>query len=100
MDKCNMDYENIEISYKTSGEIEVNTVSKSEDGTIISEDFSAAGIQDYIVQVLGELNVPYVDHRNNNGCLWIIGDRRLRPVFDRFIQYTVNTPRFPKPIRI
>lgn len=88
MDKCNMDYENIEISYKTSGEIEVNTVSKSEDGTIISEDFSAAGIQDYIVQVLGELNVPYVDHRNNNGCLWIIGDRRLRPVFDRFIQYS------------
>ena len=30
-----------------------------------------------------------MDHRNNNGCLWIIGDRRLSSIFESFYEYSV-----------
>lgn len=89
MDKCNMDYDNIEIYYEESNITDAATESQQEDEAVVSEEVpSAEGVQDYIVQVLEGLNVPYVDHRNNNGCLWIIGDRSISSVFDRFIQYS------------
>lgn len=89
MDKCNMDYDNIEIYYEESESADITIESQQEDESAVSEEtHSDAGVQDYIIQVLDELNVPYVDHRNNNGCLWIIGDRSISSVFDRFIQYS------------
>lgn len=89
MDKCNMDYDNIEIYYEESKITDAATESQQEDGSVASEEVtSAEGVQDYIVQELEELRVPYVDHRNNNGCLWIIGDRSISSVFDRFIRYS------------
>lgn len=90
MDKCNMDYDNIEIYYEESEFTVVSTESQQEDEPIVSEETpSDEGVQDYIVQVLEGLNVPYVDHRNNNGCLWIIGDRRLSSIFENFYEYSV-----------
>ncbi len=90
MDKCNVDYDNIEIYYEESNVDVVTTKSKQTDEPIVSEEApSAEGVQDYIVQVLEDLNVPYVDHRNNNGCLWIIGDRGLSSIFENFYEYSV-----------
>ncbi|MGN1216411.1 MAG: hypothetical protein ACI4TD_00375 [Phocaeicola sp.] len=87
MDKCNMDYDNIEISYKVSGDTDAESVIHQKDESVASEENSFGGVQDYIVQVLSELSIPYIDQRSNNGCLWIIGDRGLSFVFDRFIQH-------------
>ena len=90
MDKCNMDYDNIEICYEESEVDAVVTESQQTDEAVVSEEVpSTEGVQDYIVQVLEDLNVPYVDHRNNNGCLWIIGDRGLSSIFESFYEYSV-----------
>ena len=90
MDKCNMDYNNIEIYYEESKAIVVTTESQNTDEAAVSEeDSSDEGVQDYIVQVLEELNIPYVDHRNNKGCLWVIGDRRISSIFENFYEYSV-----------
>lgn len=90
MDKCNMDYDNIEIYYKEPKFADVAIKSHQENKAVVSEETHFdEGIQDYIVQVLDEFNVPYVDHRNNNGCLWVIGDRKLSSIFERFHEYSV-----------
>ena len=90
MDKCNMDYDNIEIYYEESESTDITIESQHEADVVISEEtHSDEGVQDYIIQVLDELNVPYVDHRNNNGCLWIIGDRTLSSIFETFYEYSV-----------
>ena len=83
MDKCNMDYDNLEMYYKKFR----NTRSDAESQGEKTQTESDEGIQDYIVQTLDELSIPYVDYRNKNGCLWIIGDHMLGSVFDRFVQY-------------
>lgn len=88
MDKCNIDYDNIELYYEESEGNIVTAGSQQTDKPVV---FEAAPfdecVHDYIVQVLEDLNIPYIDHRKNNGCLWIIGDRRLRSVFERFYKY-------------
>lgn len=90
MDKCNIDYDNIELYYEESEGDIVTTGSQQADKSVVSEDVSSAeGVQDYIVQVLDNLNIPYVDHRNNNGCLWIIGDRGRSSIFESFYEYSV-----------
>lgn len=90
MDKCNMDYDNIELYYEEPESDVVITDNYQTVETVVSEEEPLAeGVQDYIVQVLEKLNIPYVDHRNNNGCLWIIGDRRISPVFEDFYEYSV-----------
>ena len=89
MDKCNMDYDNIELYYKESEGDVVTTENHQTVEAVVSEEPSAEGVRDYIVQVLEELNIPYVDHRNNNGCLWIIGDRRISSIFESFYEYSV-----------
>lgn len=90
MDKCNMDYDNIEIYYEESEPANNTTANQQESESDVSEKTpSDEGVKDYIVQVLEELNVPYVDHRNNNGCLWILGDRRLSSIFENFYEYSV-----------
>lgn len=88
MDKCNMDYDNLEMSYEVFENTGVDAERQDENTqTEDDESFSDEGVQDYIVQALDELSIPYVDHRNKNGCLWIIGDHKLGSVFDRFEQY-------------
>lgn len=88
MDKCNVDYDNIEIYYEEYKADGVTTESQHIDASIASEEeLSAEGVQDYIVQILENLNVPYVDHRNNGGCLWIIGDLGLSSIFENFDEY-------------
>lgn len=88
MDKCNMDYENIEIHYIKTKTTTAASEAQQEDESAFSEKVSSSeGVQDYIVEVLEKFRVPFVDHRNNNGCLWIIGDRSLSSVFDKFIRY-------------
>lgn len=107
MNKCNMDYDNIEITYEKyqvenssvviddSSELSIDN-SKNEDPTMIAktmegnENSSNEGVQDYIVQILDEIFIPYIDNRNNNGCLWILGDMRLSPVFEKLAQYTAE----------
>ena len=90
MDKCNMDYDNIELYYEESESDVVTTESHQTVEAVISEEEpSDEGVQDYIIQVLEELNIPYVDHRNNNGCLWIIGDRSISSIFESFYEYSV-----------
>jgi len=90
MDKCNMDYDNIELYYEESdGDVVTTENHHTVEAVVSEEEPSAEGVQDYIVQVLEELNIPYVDHRNNNGCLWIIGDRRISSVFESFYEYSV-----------
>ncbi len=89
MDKCNMDYNNIEIYYKETEIANVTAESQQEDKSLVSEKTpSIEGVRDYIVQVLEQVNVPYVDHRNNNGCLWIVGDRSLSSIFESFYEYS------------
>lgn len=90
MDKCNMDYDNIELYYEESERDVVTTENHQKVEAVVSEEEpSAEGVRDYIVQVLEELNIPYVDHRNNNGCLWIIGDRKIASIFESFYEYSV-----------
>lgn len=90
MDKCNMDYDNIELYYEESEGDVVTTENHQKFEAVVSEEEpSAEGVRDYIVQVLEELNIPYVDHRNNNGCLWIIGDRKIGSIFESFYEYSV-----------
>lgn len=90
MDKCNMDYDNIEICYEKSEVDAVVTESQQTDEAVVSEEVpSTEGVQDYIDQVLEDLNVPYVDHRNNNGCLWIVGGGGLSSIFESFYEYGV-----------
>lgn len=88
MDKCNMDYDNLEMSYAVFENTGVDVESQDENTqTEYDESFSDEGVQDYIVQALDELSIPYVDYRNKKGCLWIIGDHKLGSAFDRFAQY-------------
>ena len=35
---------------------------------------------DYIIRVLDESGISYVDHRDNLGCLWALGDNSILPV--------------------
>lgn len=84
MSKCNMDYHNIAISYKIT---DAGVIQGDEALAVPENAIGGEGTQDYIVQVLNELNIPYVDFRNHNGYLWIIGDDKISFVFNRFIQY-------------
>ncbi|MBO5197743.1 MAG: hypothetical protein J6B85_04390, partial [Lachnospiraceae bacterium] len=104
MNKCNMDYDNIEITYEQCqgenlADVEDDSAEPMADesqdddtaevtGSIDNgEEPSNEGVQDYIVQLLDEMNISYVDNRNNQGCLWIVGDERLSSVFNKFSQY-------------
>lgn len=103
INKCNMDYDNIAIIFTnchseitavdvsaevTVGEIQNGNVSISIDSTDVTEEVANGEIKDYIVQILDEMNISYIDNRNNKGCLWIIGDIGLSSVFDKFAQYS------------
>lgn len=90
MDKCNMDYDNVELYYE---EFENDVVATENQQTVEAvgseEKTETEGVQDYIVQVLKEHYIPYVDHRKNNGCLWIVGDRRISSILESFQEYSV-----------
>lgn len=88
MDKCNMDYDNLEMFYEVFRNTGNDIESLKEDTkTESDESFSDKGVKDYLVEKLDELSIPYVDHRNKKGCLWIIGDYKLSSVFDKFEQF-------------
>lgn len=38
---------------------------------------------DYIIQVLDESGISYVDHRDNLGCLWALGDNSILPIITK-----------------
>ena len=60
MDKCNMDYDNIELYYEEPESDVVITDNYQTVETVVSEEEPLAeGVQDYIVQVLEKLNIPY-----------------------------------------
>ena len=105
MDKCNMDYDNLEIEYEfnqkvlysiTSGDLSRLTTSddwkekySAADSTDLTNNgTSNGGIHDYIVQILNEMSIPYVDNRNDNGCLWVLGDENLGSILEKFTQYS------------
>ena len=107
MNKCNMDYDNIEIIYEKCQDALFSVVDDSSVEEVVgenqdydvegmssyiedNEESSNEGIQDEIVQILDEKNISYIDNRNNKGCLWIIGDESLSSVFDKFSQYKVS----------
>lgn len=97
MNKCNMDYDNIEITYEKCQDAAFSVVGENQDYDVEgisgyiedNGEFSNKGIQDEIIQILDEMNLSYIDNRNNKGCLWIIGDENLSSVFDKFSQYKV-----------
>ena len=46
--------------------------------------------KDYIIQVLEESGASYVDHRDNLGCLWVIGDSSTQSVISKLKQLKIS----------
>lgn len=106
MEKCNMDYSNIEIIYrKKQNESSIvvpcksleTSVDKSRDEDSIltnkaikyNENSSDEMDQDYITKIFDDMNISYIDNRKNNGCLWVLGNIELRSVLEKFAHYNV-----------
>lgn len=71
LDICLIDYENINVKY---------VVKKKDFPTLEKNDFPATKEEDRLLEFLQKRKLFYIDNRDKNGALWVLGGKELSSV--------------------